>query len=63
MNTNIETQEPMKVTMGKEWADVKEINWENATELKAGVATALSIPEHGLCQFVLQTEGILSSRH
>ncbi|KAF4632910.1 hypothetical protein G7Y89_g5207 [Cudoniella acicularis] len=42
----------VNVTLGKEWADVKEIDW---LDLKSG--DPLSMPQHCAYQFLVQTEG------
>jgi hypothetical protein len=56
--TNSIRKDLLAVTKGQEWADVEEVFWKSATELKAGsVETALTMPQHCNYQFVMQTEG------
>lgn len=63
VKTNTQREELMRVVEGKDWADVKDIGWKGSTEVKAGdVGEAMSIPDHCLYQFVLQTEGRLCCR-
>ncbi|KAH7319226.1 glycosyl transferase family 90-domain-containing protein [Rhexocercosporidium sp. MPI-PUGE-AT-0058] len=58
VKTNKFRRDLIKVTNGKTWADVKGIAWQDATELKAqDHGKAISIPEHCLYQFLIQTKG------
>lgn len=58
LKTNTHRKELINVAKGKQWADIKAIEW-SGNRLKSGsdVAKALSMPEHCQYQFVLQTEG------
>ncbi|KAJ8071408.1 hypothetical protein OCU04_001729 [Sclerotinia nivalis] len=48
----------LRITAGKEWADVRAVRWAGASKLKIQDAgNALSMSEHCQYQFVLQTEG------
>jgi len=47
----------LRVTAGKEWADVQSTQWANVTDLKDST-TAWTIPEHCQYQFVIRTEGM-----
>ncbi|KAF2404680.1 hypothetical protein EJ06DRAFT_541149 [Trichodelitschia bisporula] len=56
--TNALRKDLLRVTKGKNWADVRELFWASATELRPESASlALSIPAHCRYQFVVQTEG------
>ena len=56
--TNALRKSLIGITKDKGWADIKEVFWKSATELKDGsVGVALSIPEHCNYQYLLQTEG------
>ena len=58
VKTNQLRKDLIRVTAGKEWADVRGIEWANATEVKdQESARALTMPEHCQYQFALQTEG------
>lgn len=59
VKTNKHREDLVRVTAGKEWADVQAILWANATEIKAQESVkALTMPEHCQYQFVIQTEGM-----
>lgn len=45
----------MRVTEGKEWADVKEVTWKNRTEVAS--SAAVPIADHCGYQFLMHTEG------
>jgi len=48
----------VKVTEDKSWADVRDIEWQNATAVTVqDFAMQISMPEHCGYQFVIQTEG------
>jgi hypothetical protein len=58
IKNNAHRKQLMKATKGKYWADVKEVKWKNAAELKSGEEEkAISLPNHCLYQFVIYTEG------
>jgi hypothetical protein len=57
--TNIHRKTLLKVTAGKGWADIQNIEWADATRVKAqDAAKALTLPNHCQYQMVLQTEGL-----
>ncbi|KAF2268075.1 hypothetical protein CC78DRAFT_565850 [Lojkania enalia] len=48
----------VRVTRGKEWADVEEMAWTSMTDVSDGSAGVLvPIPEHCTYKFLVQTEG------
>lgn len=58
VKTNEHRRQLIDVTNGKEWADVKGVDWANETVVAAGdVGNALSISDHCKYMFVVQTEG------
>jgi hypothetical protein len=58
VKTNAFRKDLIKVTEGKEWADVMGIQWRSTTELKGqDEAKSISTPEHCQYQFLIQTEG------
>lgn len=58
VKTNKHRQNLLRVTAGKEWADVQAIRWASASKLKTqDLGNALSMADHCQYQFVLQTEG------
>jgi hypothetical protein len=52
--TNKLRDDLVKVTRGKSWSDVHEIDWQNGTSMEI---LELSMPEHCDYQFVIHTEG------
>lgn len=58
VKTNAFRKDLIRVTKGKEWADVKGIQWKSSTKLKGqDKARAISTPEQCQYQFLIQTEG------
>jgi len=52
--TNKLRDDLVRVTRGKSWSDVHEIDWQNGTSMEI---LGLSMPEHCDYQFVIHTEG------
>jgi hypothetical protein len=56
--TNALRKALLKITRNQQWADVKEVFWKSATELKdSSVGVALTMPQHCGYQYLLHTEG------
>jgi hypothetical protein len=56
---NVNRVKLIEGAMGKSWADVRDIQWRDARHVTGYDAEkSITVPEHCLYQFVIQTEGL-----